>query len=512
MPALVLNNASESRLVVTRDIAMQPGPQTLFEISQADILIYGGSAGGGKSFALAKEPLRHAKVPGFRAGIFRRTSPQLTAEGGIFEEASALYRHFGAVIREGQHLDATFMSGARVGFHHLQHEKSVHEHQSTQYALIEFDELTHFSMKQFFYMLSRNRTTCGIRPYVRCGCNPDAGSWVAEFIAWWIDQETGYPIATKYNDLLSDQYRGVDRAGVLRYFVRDEDQFHWAGSKAELINSFPQYKQEDILSVTFIPASLDDNPALTGKDPGYKGRLLALPRIERDRLLGGNWKIREGAIIEHGWLRRYTLVNGYYRGEVNGINLNVNHAECRRIATIDTAGTSKEKAAVQRGDPPSYSVCAVWDFYTKLDILFLVHVWRSLSEWNELKLTIPRVLRDWKVGTVVIEDAHYGRPLASECKSWRCVMSPTKMPGQGDSTRGAKLERAVASGCLTRLENGKIIIPADDFAPWVPVYVRELTVWTGLPKETADQIDVTSHASNHAKTKGGSWGGTIPPR
>jgi hypothetical protein len=48
---------------------------------------------------------------------------------------------------------------------------------------IGFDELTHFSESQFFYMLSRNRSMCGVRPYVRATTNPDADSWVATFIA-----------------------------------------------------------------------------------------------------------------------------------------------------------------------------------------------------------------------------------------------------------------------------------------------------------------------------------------
>ena len=49
-------------------------------------------------------------------------------------------------------------------------------------ALICFDELTHFTAHQFFYMVSRNRSTCGVRPYIRATCNPDADSWVADFL------------------------------------------------------------------------------------------------------------------------------------------------------------------------------------------------------------------------------------------------------------------------------------------------------------------------------------------
>jgi phage terminase large subunit-like protein len=89
-------------------------------------------------------------------------------------------------------------------------------------------------------------------------------------------------------------------------------------------------------------------------------------------------------------------------------------------------------------------------------------------------------------------------------------MSPTAIAGMDDATRGAKLERAIATGFLSRCEDGKVIFPMDDFAPWVRPYIRELTVWTGRPKETADQIDVSSHASQHCRKQRSSWGGVIP--
>ena len=84
--------------------------------------------------------------------------------------------------------------------------------------MIGFDELTHFTAHQFFYMVSRNRSTCGVRPYIRATCNPYADSWVADFLAWWIDQETGLPIP--------------ERAGVLRYYIRVAEKIEWAGSPA----------------------------------------------------------------------------------------------------------------------------------------------------------------------------------------------------------------------------------------------------------------------------------------
>jgi len=69
-------------------------------------------------------------------------------------------------------------SAGKIKFSHLQFETTVYDWQGAQITLICFDELTHFTAHQFFYMVSRNRSTCGVRPYIRATCNPDADSWL----------------------------------------------------------------------------------------------------------------------------------------------------------------------------------------------------------------------------------------------------------------------------------------------------------------------------------------------
>lgn len=274
-------------------IGPQPGPQTQFLSSRADIVVYGGGAGGGKTYAELLEPTRHIHNKEFGCVIFRRTTPQITNEGGLWDESFKLYPLLGAKPNQNE-LYWRFPSGATVGFAHLEHDKTVHNWQGSQIPLIEFDELTHFTAKQFWYMLSRNRSMCGVRPYIRATCNPDADSWVAELIAWWLDPETGYPIP--------------ERAGVLRYFVRIGDLMIWADTPEELAKH--QAPNEDGVmapippkSLTFIPAKLTDNRLLMQADPGYMANLMALTTVERERLLGGNWKIRAaaGLLFQRGW-------------------------------------------------------------------------------------------------------------------------------------------------------------------------------------------------------------------
>ncbi|MGF6157781.1 putative phage terminase large subunit-like protein [Ensifer sp. KUDG1] len=272
-------------------IRPQPGPQTAFLASPADIAIYGGSAGGGKTWALLMEPLRHVANPQFGAVFFRRTLVQVRNEGGLWDESEKLYPSLNAKPKVAPDLSWTFPAGSSVSFAHLEHDKTVSNWQGSQIPLICFDELTHFSAKQFWYLLSRNRSMCGVRPYVRATCNPDADSWVAEFISWWINQDTGLPIP--------------ERAGVLRWFVRIGDAIIWADDPDELADYKNPVDGKPIppKSVTFIPAKLTDNAALMAADPGYLANLMALPTVERERLLGGNWKIRPaaGLLFQRGW-------------------------------------------------------------------------------------------------------------------------------------------------------------------------------------------------------------------
>jgi predicted phage terminase large subunit-like protein len=278
-------------------IAPQPGPQERFLATAADIAIYGGSAGGGKSFGLLLEPLRHKDTRGFNAALFRRNAVQITNPGGLWDEAEKLYIPLGA--RPIRHrLTHVFPSGTQIRFSHLEDEKEVYAWQGAQVCYMGYDELTHFSAKQFFYMMSRNRSMCGVRPYIRATTNPDPDSWVADFIAWWIDQnETidgkpnpryGYPIK--------------ERAGVFRWFIRVNDELIWADTEAELVARHPRSKPK---SVTFIPASVYDNRILLETDPGYIANLEALSYVDRMRLLAGNWKIRAstGNVFRRSWFK-----------------------------------------------------------------------------------------------------------------------------------------------------------------------------------------------------------------
>lgn len=259
--------------VVPREVIISPqeGPQTKFMSSSADIVFYGGGAGGGKSRGLLMDAARYHQVRGYNAVIFRKSYGEITNAGGLWDDSMEIYPHYGAEPREGS-LDWTWHEyNSTIAFSHFQHAKNKKTWQGSQIAYIGWDEVTHFTADIFFYMMSRNRSTCGIKPCIRATCNPEPDSWVAEFLDWWIGED-GFPIP--------------ERDGVVRWFVRDGDKVVWADNEDDFVEG------EEPKSVTFIRSMLADNPALMKKDPSYRASLKALPLFEREILLGGNWKVR----------------------------------------------------------------------------------------------------------------------------------------------------------------------------------------------------------------------------
>lgn len=285
------NRSSKSQTVIINLPDPQPGAQKLFYENQADVCIYGGAAGGGKSFAMLLKAAKHLNTPGYGSVIFRRTRPEITKEGALWDESRNLYKQIeGSVAREYQ-LDWTFANGTAISFGHAQYEKDVEDkYPGSQICHIGFDELTKFTERQFWFLFSRNRSVCGVTPRIDATCNPDADSWVAKMIDWYIDPITGYPLES--------------RSGAIRYFYRVNKILHWGDTADELMVKFPDLaKIASPKSFSFIPATVYDNPALLEANPQYLQNLMSLHPVEMERLLKGNWKIKyeAGTIFNRHW-------------------------------------------------------------------------------------------------------------------------------------------------------------------------------------------------------------------
>lgn len=272
-----------TKSVQSKIIRPESVPQEQFLATPADFALYGGAKGGGKSYALLMEPLRHIHNSRFGATIFRLTYPQIMTQGGLWETANEIYPHVQLnerpPIPKETSLEWLFTSGARIKFAHMQYDKDRFNFDGAQIPFIGFDQLEQFSWRQFSYMFSVNRSTCGVIPYMRATCNPDPDHWLRHFLEWWIDDKTGLAIK--------------GRSGIVRWFAMINDEVIWGNSPKELIDRFG--KETLPLSFTFIPASVYDNRILLEKNPEYLASLQALPKVDRERLLLGNWNVRESA-------------------------------------------------------------------------------------------------------------------------------------------------------------------------------------------------------------------------
>ena len=230
-------------------VAFMPneGPQTDFLAASEKDVLYGGAAGGGKSFAMLIDPLRYCHFAEHRALILRRSMPELRE---IIDKSRELYpKAFkGAKFKEVEKL-WQFPSGAKIEFGFLERDADVYRYQGQAYSWIGFDEITHLPTEfGWNYLASRLRTTNPELPtYLRCTANPG----------------------------------GVGA--------------HWV--KKRYIEPSPENKTfqgKDGLTRKFIPARLQDNPFLA-EDGEYERMLESLPAIQRRQLLEGNWDISEGA-------------------------------------------------------------------------------------------------------------------------------------------------------------------------------------------------------------------------
>lgn len=244
--------------------------QEAFIQTDADEVLYGGAAGGGKTFGQFLDTVIYAgRYPGSKQIIFRRTYPELER---------SIIRTFQAELPEGlfnynasKH-SGLFNNGSLVDFGYIDNEKDLKKYQSAEYDVIRFDELTHFTEEMYVYMMSRLRGTTPFPRAIKSSTNPGGvgHSWVKQrFIdSMPPDQKTDF----------------FDETGA------------FIGSRV------------------FLPAKVQDNVYLMEQDPGYIRKLKNLNPREQKALLYGDWDLVEGRFFDE-FDRTIHTIRPFFRPE-----------------------------------------------------------------------------------------------------------------------------------------------------------------------------------------------------
>ena len=243
-----------------------PGPQTDFLAAGEREVLYGGSAGGGKSYAMLADPLRYMGHPQFSGLLLRHTTEELREL--IFKSQELYPKIWPGIKWSERKMQWTAPSGARLWMSYLDRDEDVLRYQGLAFSWIGFDELTQWSTPYAWdYMRSRLRSTAPDLPiFMRATTNPGGRGhgWVKKM---FIDPS---PYGKNFDAT------NIETNEVLRYPAG-----HSKAGKA-------------LFKRRFIPARLSDNPFLS-QSGDYEAMLLSLPEQQRRQLLEGDWDIKEGA-------------------------------------------------------------------------------------------------------------------------------------------------------------------------------------------------------------------------
>ncbi len=261
-------------------------PQCAAYESEADVIGYGGAAGGGKTDLL----LGFAGTKHTRSVIFRRVFPLLE---GIEARSREIFNAGGTARVKDSYNESLhrweLSTGATVRLAAMQYEDDKKNYQGRPFDFYGFDEATEFTESQVRFVTGWNRSTKqGQKCRVVLTFNPpmdEAAEWVVRFFAPWLDET----------------YTNKAQDGELRWFVMLD------GKETEVKDSQPFEHNGEIVtpkSRTFFHAKLSDNVIL--QNTGYGATIDAMPEPIRSILKGkfGAYKtVDPFQIIPVAWVR-----------------------------------------------------------------------------------------------------------------------------------------------------------------------------------------------------------------
>lgn len=425
----------------------RPWPkQQLFLGLECKEAFYGGAAAGGKSEALLMAALQYIHVPGYSALILRKDTQRLRLAGGLIPRSFEWLTGSDNTWRE-QDRQWTFANKAAastITFGYLKDRRDKFRYSSSEFQYIAFDELTEFPQEDYLFLFSRLRKRKEIAAPLRMRSASNPGNLGH---AWVL------------NRFIPTTARGGDA----------QESLYWKDG------------------IAYVPARIRDNPAIDEAE--YRESLSHLPPVERERLMNGDWSIREESLIKASWLMRYDACDR--RLSVLDHNdravFQIDERDCRRFVTIDPAGTSEDRAREQRGKPPCWTVMQVWDqpVGELSRYLLLRHVVRERLGFDGLCARIKQVHSTWRPTRIYIEGERLGQAAVDQLGR-ELPIDTIRTAGNDKATRAVPL--------MMRLERGEVLLPRSPL-PWLPALEAEWLGWTGLRDEVCDQVDAAAYAA-----------------
>jgi hypothetical protein len=287
--AIMLDAIAKGRAVLARQPIWSPlpGPQQMAFDSDADIIGFGGAAGGGKSDLAIGKALRKA----FEVLIMRREGTQLQ---GILQRMQTLLGS-----RDGFSSQPPIWrdAGPRktlIEFGSCPNLGDEQRQQGRPHDLLVFDEAANFLEAQVRFLLGWNRSTReGVHSQALLTFNPPTsaeGRWIVDFFGPWLDKKHPRYPAMPGQILHCVMVPGENGTSKDVWVDRTDPCVVIGG---ELVYDFDpkDYKVEDIITAqsrTFIPSRISDNPHLAGS--GYLRQLQAMPEPLRSQMLYGDFQ------------------------------------------------------------------------------------------------------------------------------------------------------------------------------------------------------------------------------
>lgn len=412
-------------------------------------VLFGGSAGPGKSSALLMSALQYCHLPNYNAIIFRRTYADLSLPGALIPRSHEWLQGSGAKWNQTHH-EWRFPSGAKLAFGYLEHETDKYRYQGAEFQFLGVDELTQIPEDDYLYLHSRvRRNVDSVVPLrIRCATNPGGlgHAWVRK--RWNIGPA------------------GTDEEGNTRYIGRH-----------------PTRK--------YIPALLKDNPFLSREE--YESALSNLDPVTRAQLLRGDWGVSADGRFRKTWAQYFTTRGPWYILGPDGKGEAVHGKDVEIFMIVDPAASAKQgpgDSQIWRKAPSSTVIGIFARTFAHNHMLWLDC---DYGRW-EIPMVLERIIEmhnRWSPETIGIEASGLGIGVVTTFESAGLPIKRLNPQSQDKLVR--------ATDACNRMERGRIWLPQT--APWLEYVENELFTWTGHPDEPDDVVDVIAYAAKEVSRR-----------